>query len=154
MSMPQVDFSSDDIFILGNIASFATRIGLGEGAQSLWKLVQEVRPINAGGFVIEAMYHFSTGDPAAGIELLENSGSLKAEVNRDEALAFHVYLLQQDGQLERAYRLGRTYLDEDLLQVESALEAVQIVVKECAGALGISDEDWTGVGFKSERTIR
>ncbi|QPC44316.1 hypothetical protein HW532_17395 [Kaustia mangrovi] len=154
MSMPQVDFSSDDMFILGNIASLATRIGLGEGAQSLWKLVQEVRPENAGGFVIEAMYRFATGDLTAGIELLETSGSFDAEINRDEALAFHLFLLQQDGQLERAHRLGGTYLDEDLLQSEAALEAVQVVVSECAEALGIKDEDSVGAGAEEGRSIQ
>jgi len=141
MNMPEVEFSNDDVFVLGNVASLATRIGLGEGAQSLWKLVQEVRPENAGGFLIEAMYLFSKGEFAGGIELLENSGALEAAVNRDEALAFHLYLLQQDGQLERAHTLGRVYLDEDLLQSEAALEAIQIVVSECAEALGLSDDD-------------
>lgn len=141
MNTPEVDFSRDDIFVLGNIASLATRIGLGEGAQSLWKLVQEARPGNAGGFLIEAMYLFSTGNFIAGIELLENSGALEAEVNRDEAIAFHLYLLQQNGQFEQAYTLGKAYLDEDLLQSEAALEAVQIVVSECAATLGLEDEE-------------
>ena len=140
MTMPEVEYSKDDIFIIGNVASLATRVGLGEGAQSLWKLVQEVRPENAGGFLIEAIYLFSLGDFTAAIELLENSGALEAAVNRDEAIAFHLYLLQQDGQLERAHDLGRIYIDEDLIQTEAALEAVQIVVSECADALGLTEE--------------
>lgn len=135
MIVPRVEYTSDDIFILGNIASLATRIGLGEGARSLWELVQEVRPENAGGFLIEAMYLFSTGKTTEAIELLENSGALEAAVNRDEALAFHLYMLQQNGQLEHAYEMGKIYLDEELLQTEAALEAVQIVVQECADAL-------------------
>ncbi|WP_210256065.1 hypothetical protein [Chelativorans sp. Marseille-P2723] len=138
--MPEVQYSSDDIFVLGNTASLAVRVGLGEGAQSLWKLVQEVRPENAGGFLIEAMYLFSRGEAGAGIDLLESNGALAADVNRDEALAFHLYLLQQDGQLERAHKLGSIYLDEDLLQSEAALEAVQTIVTECADALGIKED--------------
>lgn len=141
MRIPEVEYTSDDIFILGNIASLAKRIGLGESAQSLWKLVQEVRPDNAGGFLIEAMHLFSTGQTAAAIELLENSGALEAAVNRDEALAFHLYMLQQDGRLEHAHNLGRIYLDEDLLQSEAAIEAVQIVVNECSEALGLNSDE-------------
>lgn len=81
------------------------------------------------------MYLFSTGKTTEAIELLENSGALEAAVNRDEALAFHLYMLQQNGQLEHAYEMGKIYLDEELLQTEAALEAVQIVVHECADAL-------------------
>ena len=139
MRTPEAEFSSDDIFILGNLASLATRLGLGRHARSLWRLVQDVRPENAAGFLIEAMYLFTAGNVAAGIKLLEEAGALQAAVNRDEALAFHLYLLQQDGQLERAYVLGTSYLQEGLLRIEEALETVQIVVDECAAALGFGE---------------
>jgi len=135
MTTPKVAFYSDDIVVLGNLASSATLLGLGEHAQSLWRLVQELRPDNAGGFLIEAMYLFSLGHFTAAIERLENSGALHAAVNRDEALAFHLYLLQQDGQFERARMLGGAYLEEGLLQSEAALQTVRIVIDECAAAL-------------------
>ncbi|WP_156936570.1 hypothetical protein [Chelativorans sp. J32] len=147
MNTPQVELTSDDVFVLGNIASLATLIGLGEDARPLWKLIQEFRPENAGGFLIEAMYFFSLGDFSAGIDVLEQTGAFYASVNRDEALAFHLYLLQQDGRLERALGLGEAYLDEGLLRAEAALQTVSIVVDECAAALGRGDNQYqTGKG--------
>ncbi|WP_176086016.1 hypothetical protein [Martelella sp. HB161492] len=136
MTTPPMNYTNDDLFILGNIASLAVRTGIGEQALPLLKLVQQHRPENAAAFIVESMYLLSIGKKQAALALLENCGAFEAEKNRDEALAFHLYLLQQDGQLQRAVRLGTAYLEEGLIESKSAIEAARFVTTECEKALG------------------
>ncbi|TPW28834.1 hypothetical protein FJU08_16020 [Martelella alba] len=144
MTTPTMSYSDDDLYILGNIASLAVKTGIGEQALPILKLVQQQRPNNAAAFIVESMYLFSIGKKQAALSLLETCGAFDAEKNRDEALAFHLYLLQQDGQLKRAVRLGTAYLEERLIDSKSAIEATRLVTTECQKALGTLLDGKTG----------
>ena len=135
MSNVGPNFNADDMFVLGNIAATAIKKGHGAQADPLLKLIQEERPANAGAFVLEAMYLHSVGKAEEGRAFLESSGAFNTENNRDEAVAFHLYLMQQIGQFEQAYELGQAYLAEGLVTSASAVLAVSNVVSECADEL-------------------
>lgn len=130
-----LNYSGDDIFALGNIALLAVMKGLGEQALPILKFIQKVRPDNAGSFLLEAMHIYAVDSSESSIQFLENSGALQAEINRDETLAFHLYLLQQTGKIQHAYDLGCIYLNEALIQSETAREAIGKVVLECEDEL-------------------
>ncbi|MDC0659466.1 hypothetical protein N6L27_15805 [Leisingera sp. SS27] len=129
------EFNADDMFVLGNIAATAIKTGYGDLAQPLLKLIQEERPANAGAFVLEAMYLHSIGQTEEARLFLETSGAFQTENNRDEAVAFHLYLLQQAGSIEQAHELGQAYLAEELVTSPSAIAAVSTVIAECADEL-------------------
>lgn len=135
MSMAVPHFNADDMFVLGNIAATAIKKGHGALAEPLLRLIQAERPANAGAFVLEAMYMHSVGRTEDARAFLETSGALQTENNRDEAVAFHLYLLQQSGDVEQAHELGQAYLAEGLVTSESAISAVSTVVAECADQL-------------------
>ena len=135
MSNVVPNFNADDMFVLGNISATAIKTGHGALAGPLLKLIQEERPANAGAFVLEAMYLNSVGKAEEGREFLESSGAFNTEYNRDEAVAFHLYLMQQIGQIEQAYELGQAYLAEGLVTSASAVLSVSTVVSECADEL-------------------
>jgi hypothetical protein len=141
MNIPRMEFNRDDIFVLGNIASMAVMNGFGEHALPILKLLREARPDNAGVILLEAMYLNSVGACGDAISLLENSDAFQALTNRDEAVAFHLYLLQQDGQIERAGNLGQTYLEENLVESEAACEAIRIITTECHSDLNLLTDD-------------
>lgn len=128
------EFSSDDIFLLGNIAALAVRHGQGEQALPLLKLVQEARPENAGAFMLEAVYLHMIGECAQAIEFLENITIEQMKINRDETIAFHLFLLQQDGQQKRAAKLGHDYLNAGLIASEGVRESIRLIIAECEAA--------------------
>ncbi|RCS21557.1 hypothetical protein DUT91_23240 [Phyllobacterium salinisoli] len=133
------DFGPDDIFIMGNIAALAVQKGHGEQALPILKLVQEARPENGGAFTLEAMHLASIGACARAIVLLEGIAIEQMKINRDETIAFHLILLQQDKQHKRAAQLGHAYLECGLIESPEAREAIRLVVAECeAGAVAAS----------------
>lgn len=140
MNTPQVQLNADDVFLLGNIAAMSIFQGRGEGALPILHLLRDARPDNAGSQILEAMYMFSIGQTAQAIAFLEDSDAFDAVSNRDEAVACHLYLLQQDGQIERACELGQVYLDEDLVETASAMETVRQITAACRAALGVTGE--------------
>ncbi|OED49568.1 tetratricopeptide repeat protein [Leisingera sp. S232] len=150
MNMAAPLFNADDMFVLGNIAATAIKKGHGALAEPLLKLIQEERPANAGAFVLEAMYLHSVGRTDDAREFLETSGAFQTENNRDEAVAFHLYLMQQAGQIEQAHELGQTYLAEGLVTSDSAVSAVSTVVSECADELFETIEDIDGSSVPEE----
>ncbi|WP_273795021.1 hypothetical protein [Brucella intermedia] len=128
-------FDADDIFILGNIAAVAVHRGYGARALPLLKLVQEARPTNAGAFMLEAMHLYAIGERTRAITFLEHAKIQEKAINRDEALVFYLFLLQQDGQFDRAITLGRSCLESQSLNSERARQEVRIVVAQCETAL-------------------
>ncbi|MCP1846096.1 hypothetical protein ACVIHI_009125 [Bradyrhizobium sp. USDA 4524] len=131
-----IEYTKEDIFLLGNIASTAVNKGIGEHVTLIISLIQDARPQNAGSFLLEAMYKYSIGKTREAIHLLETGKVFEAAINRDEAVAFHLFLLQQDGQIERAADLGQIYMDEGLVGSDSAREMIRIVTTECNAVLG------------------
>lgn len=127
--------SADDLFILGNIGSAAVSAGRGDEALNIMRVLQHERPDHAGGFLMEAMHLSSKDDVPGAIDVLENSAAFDAEINRDEALALHLVLLQTDGQYDRALDLGHAYLATDHVFSESARQSVLTVVEEIEAAL-------------------
>lgn len=125
-----------DIFILINLAFSALIRGAGEYVLPIIKFIQEICPHNAGPFLLEAMHKYSDGRIHEAIQFIETNRSFYAAVNGDEAVAFHLFLLQQDGQLKRAHDLGRIYMNEGLIMSDSAQEMVRIVTIECEAELG------------------
>lgn len=131
MIRPQVEYNDDDMFVLGNIAAFAIRSGLGEPALPLLRCVQGERPKNAAAFIMESLYLHSIGKTVSAIEFLENSNAFSSEKNSDEALAFHLMLLHEDRQFKRVANLGAAYLSEGLLESEVAINTVNTLLESC-----------------------
>ncbi|MCU0910048.1 MAG: hypothetical protein MUE98_01475 [Rhodobacteraceae bacterium] len=125
----------DDLFILGNIAARAIMSGSGEETSGIVDLLQDECPENAGPFLLEAVHISSKGQVKEAISLLENSPMFSAEVNGDEAIAFYLVLLLQDGQAERARKICTSILDGGLLQSESARRTVLRVLTEIEDAM-------------------
>ncbi|WP_420963857.1 hypothetical protein [Brucella sp. IR073] len=129
------DLRPDDIFVLGNIAALAVRNGNGEQALPLLKLIQQARPENAGAFMLEAMYLAGNGERERAIALLEDIAFEQMKVNRDETIAFYLFLLQQDGQYERAAKLGHEHLDSGLIESPQMCESFRVLVSECEAGI-------------------
>lgn len=146
------DYTREDVFILGNIASYALNRGLGEYVLPIIKLIQEVRPKNAAAFLLEAMHKYSIGEVREAIQFLEASGTFDAAVNRDEAVAFHLFLLQQDGQVQRAANLGRTSMATGSIESGAAREMIRIVTAECEVELAAASAP--GDVSRNERRLR
>ncbi len=127
--------TSDDVFVLGNLGAKAVVAGLGDRAANVLAFMQKERPDNAGGFLMQAIHLFSSGEVKAAIEFLEAAPVFEAEINRDEALAFHLVLLQSDGQYDRALDLGHVYLGEDMIVSESAHHTIRTVIDEIEAAI-------------------
>jgi hypothetical protein len=130
MTITSSPITSDDIFVLGNLGANAVVAGIGEKAHNILKFMQFERPENAGGFLMQAIFLYSEGYVKEAIDFIEESPVFEATKNRDEALAFHLVLLQADGQLDRALDLGHAYIGEKLIQSESAHHAVRKTLKE------------------------
>lgn len=128
---PQPKYLPDDLFLLGNIAFKAVMQGRGESALPILSLMQKARPSNAGSFLVQSMYLYSLGETEKAIRFLEESNVFQAASNRDEAIAFHLFLLQENGEDSRAEQLGQAYLDEDLVTSPAAIETIRIVAAEC-----------------------
>ncbi|MGL6209785.1 MAG: hypothetical protein ACRC14_08155 [Paracoccaceae bacterium] len=116
--------------MLGNIASKAVVAGLGEGALPILRFIQEIRPENAGAFLMEAMHLSGAEGAEVALRYLEDSPVFSAETNRDEAIAFHLVLVQECGNSTYALELGETYLAEKLLVSESAIQLVERLVDD------------------------
>ena len=134
MSERQQFFSRDDMFVLGNVAAMAVMSDFGDLTLRTLSFLHDERPENAGSFLLYALFLQSRGQTREAIEMLENSPVFEAEINRDEAMALHLVLLQSDGQLERAMDLGYAYLDQDILTSESAHHTVRTVIDQIEAA--------------------
>ncbi|MBC8719589.1 hypothetical protein [Ochrobactrum sp. Marseille-Q0166] len=135
MNFATAQLNDDDIFLLGNIATYGVCAGYGEEAIKILRLIQMARPDNAGVLVLEAMYMHSIGKTRAAIEFLENGSALDARVNRDEAVAFYLYLLQQDKQLHRVESIARTYFEQGLISSPEAKRAIELILAEISDQL-------------------
>lgn len=123
-------FLVDDIYLLGNIASHAITLGFGDEALKILKFLQIARSKNAGAFMMEAMHMAAIGNITGAIQFLEDSAVFGADTNRDEAIAFHLLLLQENSQNDRALKLGEAYLAENLLMTDTARNTVERLVSE------------------------
>ncbi len=130
MTDNQTLFTRDDMFVLGNVAAMAVVADVGELCLTVLNFLREERPNNAGSFLLYALFLQSKGRTREAIASLENSPVFEAEINRDEALALHLVLLQADGQLERAMDLGYAYLSENIITSESAHHTVRTVLEQ------------------------
>lgn len=135
MNAPSVQLNADDVFLLGNIAAMSIFHGRGEAALPILHLLREARPDNAGSLILETMYMFSIGKTEQAIAFLENSDAFDATANRDEAIALHLYLLRQDGQIQRVVELGQIYLEEGLIETPEAMETVRYITAACAAEM-------------------
>jgi hypothetical protein len=128
--MSDTFLSSDDLFILGNVGARAILSGFGADATRILSVLQTERPSNAGSFLMQAVYMFSSGQPREALRFLESSPIFTAEVNGDEAVAFFLVLLKETGEFERAKTLGATILDDGLISSESARHAILKVLAD------------------------
>ena len=133
-----IAFTPDDIFVLGNIGAMAVLRGKGAEALQILQWIQQERPTNAGSFLMHALYLFSEGRTAEAISFLEQSPVFEAEVNRDEAIALHIVLLNYDGQYDRLVHLGEAYLAEGLVQSERAHHVIRTAVDDVLARRGQS----------------
>lgn len=127
-------YSRDDMFVLGNVAAMAVISDVGEFCLTILNFLRAERPENAGSFLLYALYLQSRGKTQEAIESLEDSPVFEAEINRDEAIALHLVLLQADGQFERAMDLGHVYLGENMIASESAHHTIRTVIEEIEAA--------------------
>ena len=127
-------FTRDDMFVLGNVAAMAVISDVGNLSLTILNFLREERPQNAGSFLLYALFLQSKGRTKEAIAALENSTVFEAEINRDEAIALHLVLLQADGQLDRAMDLGHAYLGENIITSESAHHTVRTVIEEIEAA--------------------
>jgi hypothetical protein len=134
MTQTNAFFSRDDMFVLGNVAAMAVVSGLGQLSLTVLNFLRQERPKNAGSFLLYALFLQSRGQTKEAIAALEDSPVFEAEINRDEAIALHLVLLQADGQLERAMDLGHAYLGENIITSESAHHTVRTVIEEIEAA--------------------
>ncbi len=125
-----MSYSADDMFVLGNISAKAVVMGLVDGVLPILRFIQAVRPENAGAFLMEGMHLSSVAGAAVALRYLEGSPVFTAETNRDEAIAFHLVLVQESGNSAHALELGETYLAENLLSSESAIHVVERLVHD------------------------
>ena len=86
-------FRTDDVFVLGNLGLLAVRKGLGKDALTVLSIVQQLRPHNAAAFMLESMYLFSCGRLEDAMSVFEKSDPFQALSSRDEAVAYHLFLL-------------------------------------------------------------
>jgi len=122
------DMSKDDIFLLGNIGLSAIIAGYGDEVMPLLDVVKSERPLNAGGFIAEALHLYAKGETEAAVALLEETTALRADVNLDEALAFHLFLLHRTGAAEKVLALGESYLAERLVTSPQAVATIEEIV--------------------------
>lgn len=127
-------FTKDDMFVLGNVAAMAVMADFGELTLNTLNFLHDERPENAGSFLLYALFLQSRGLTREAIEMLENSPVFDAEINRDEAMALHLVLLQIDGQIERVMDLGYAYLDQNILASESAHHTVRTIIEQIEAA--------------------
>ncbi|WP_282078569.1 hypothetical protein [Epibacterium ulvae] len=125
--------SLDDIFVLSQLGAHAVVYGLGDKVQKTLEFIQTECADNAGGFLMQSIHLFSSGKVKEAIAFLEASPALSAEKNRDEALAFHLLLLQADGQTARIRQLGNHYLATNAITSESAHYAVRTILQDVEG---------------------
>lgn len=121
--------SKDDVFLLGNLGMMAVMTGHGEEALPILEFMQEIRPHNAGGFIGEALYHYSKGDTDTAMAMMEETIAMDSEVNRDEALAFHLFILFHSGNVEDANQLSHAYLDAQLITEPQARTMIEEIRK-------------------------
>lgn len=123
-------YSRDDMYVLGNIAAMAVVSDVGNLSLTILNFLRNERPENAGSFLLYALHLQSLGRSKEAIESLEDSPVFEAEINRDEAIALHLVLLQADGQLDRAMDLGHAYIGENIVKSESAHHTIRTVIEE------------------------
>jgi hypothetical protein len=122
--------TKDDLFILGNIGARAILSGRGAETEKILSVLQAEQPNNAGSFLMQAVYMFSKRQVKEAIAFLEESPIFTADTNGDEAVAFFLVLLKEDGQLERARTLGDAILVNGLVESPSARHAILKVLDD------------------------
>lgn len=128
--MSDTILSEDDLFILGHVGARAILAGFGADATRILSVLQAERPSNAGSFLMQAVWMYSTGRAREALEFLEGSPIFTAEINGDEAVAFFLVLLKETGEIDRARKLGNSILDDDLVASEAARHTVLKVLKD------------------------
>ncbi|MEH6633697.1 MAG: hypothetical protein V7776_23070 [Halopseudomonas aestusnigri] len=122
------NLSKDEVFVLGNIGIMGVLLNKYELSYPMIEMLQTERPDNAAGFVAEALYLNSLGEFGEAASLLEVSGSLEADINRDEALALYIFSLFHSQQQERAYQLARALLAEETVETEDPIRALSEII--------------------------
>ena len=123
-------FRTDDVFVLGKLGLLAVRKGLGKDALTVLSIVQQLRPHNAAAFMLESMYLFSCGRLEDAMSVLEKSDPFQALSSRDEAVAYHLFLLGQMQRDEELLHLCNAYLEEDLITSEAARHTILTTIED------------------------
>ncbi|MES0864923.1 hypothetical protein ABLN87_21470 [Ruegeria sp. SCPT10] len=118
-----------DFFVLGNLSSLAIRNGNGESCLRMLKFLQLAKPKNAATFHLEASYYRSIGERELALAFLESNNIFQMEKNRDAAIAFHLLLLFELERIGEVSRLGRIYIEENLVNEPSALKVIEIAME-------------------------
>jgi len=123
-------FTKDDVFLLGNIAARAVAEGRGGEVMAVLKFTQLERPLNAGGYMLQAVYMYSIGAIDAAVEFLEAADVFDLETNGAETFAFFLILLKEQGDLRRVHSEVRKYRAKHRNLPESARHAIETVLAE------------------------
>ena len=126
----QALLNRDDVFIMNHLSFQALQQDQGERALPLYETLHAEAPEHAASFMLHAMYLCSVDKLDEAIQVMEEGEIFRAERARDEAIAFHIYLLQQDGQERRCRTLARTVLDEDLVTAPGARRTIEAVLDQ------------------------
>lgn len=121
--------TKDDVFLIGNIGMMGVIANRGEEIAPMLEFVKTARPQNAGGFIVEALHLYSSGETEAALVLMEDVVSLDMEANRDEALAFHTFLLMQNGKTKEAHTLAQAYLEDQIVTTPEAKATIEEILK-------------------------
>ena len=122
---------SDDVFLLGNIASLSVIMGHGAEALPILDLLEKERPMNAGSCIMRAMHLYSIGKTQEAIDYLGQSNAFEAEVNKDEAIAIFIFLLSRNDQTEDAVLLARASLSGGSELSASARQSIEQILSDC-----------------------
>ena len=127
---------SDDVFLLGSICMTSIIMGHSEQSVPIFKLVKELQPNNAGGFMMHALYLYTTGKDEEAIEIMQEAISMDAEANHEEALGFHLFLLYHSGNFEDSYDLAEIYIREQLVSSPVPRGIVEDIFRSTSDILG------------------
>ena len=131
---------SDDIYLLGNIGMTSVVLGHGEEAVPILRLVKELRPSNAGGFIMHALYLYTIGEVDEAMAVMQDAITMDAKENHEEALSFHLFLLFHTGNVEDCHELAEVYLKDQLVMSPVPRSIVEDIFRSTSDILGYAAE--------------
>lgn len=131
---------SDDVYLLGSIGMTSVIMGHGEEAVPILKLVKELRPRNAGGFIMQALYLYTIGEVEEAMAVMQDAITMDAEANHEEALSFHLFLLFHTGNIEDCHELAEVYLKDHLVMSSVPKSIVEDIYLSTSDILGYTAE--------------